>query len=99
MHADLTRVRQVLLNLLSNAGKLTQDGVITVDVRRESAGDERWVVFRVSDTGIGMTPDEMTPLFQAFSHADATTARRYGGTGIGLAISRQICQRMDSDDA
>ena len=97
MHADLTRVRQVILNLLSNAGKFTENGLITLDVRREDAGGTATVVFRISDTGIGISPEEMSRLFQAFSQADATTARRYGGTGLGLAISRQICQQMGGD--
>jgi PAS domain S-box-containing protein len=99
MHADLTRVRQILLNLLSNAGKFTENGVISLDVRREGAGEEQRVLLRITDTGIGMTPEELSRLFQAFSQADATTARRYGGTGLGLAISRQICQRMGGDIA
>jgi PAS domain S-box-containing protein len=99
MHADLTRVRQVLLNLLSNASKFTENGEITLEVAREGAADRQRLMFRVRDTGIGMTPEEMTRLFQAFSQADATTARRYGGTGLGLAISRQICQRMGGDVA
>jgi PAS domain S-box-containing protein len=97
MHADLTRVRQVLLNLLSNAGKFTENGVIALEVRRDGAGDNQRVVLRISDTGIGITPEELSRLFQAFTQADATTARRYGGTGLGLAISRQICQRMGGD--
>jgi PAS domain S-box-containing protein len=97
MHADLTRVRQVILNLLSNAGKFTEHGLITLDVRREGAGGGQIVAFRISDTGIGISPEEMSRLFQAFSQADATTARRYGGTGLGLAISRQISQQMGGD--
>jgi hypothetical protein len=94
MHADLTRTRQVLLNLLSNASKFTEDGVITLDLRRESADGAAWIVFRVSDTGIGMTPEQMTRLFQAFSQAEASTSRRYGGTGLGLAISKRFCELM-----
>ena len=97
MHADLTRVRQVLLNLLSNACKFCDNGAITLDVQRERSGSEAWLVFRVTDSGIGMTPEQQTRLFQTFSQADATTARRYGGTGLGLAISRRICQGMGGD--
>ena len=99
MHADLTRMRQVLFNLLSNASKFTEDGVITMAVTRERAAGGPWVVFRVSDTGIGMTPEQMTRLFEAFSQAEATTARRYGGTGLGLAISRRFCRLMGGDIA
>ena len=97
MHADLTRVRQVLLNLLSNACKFTEDGTVTLQAsrRKTSRGDR--LEFRVSDTGIGMTPEQMSRLFEAFTQADATTARRYGGTGLGLAISRKIAQGMGGD--
>ena len=93
MRADVTRVRQVLLNLLSNASKFTERGVITLSVER--AGPE--VVFRVRDTGIGMTPEQVGKLFQAFAQAEASTASKYGGTGLGLAISRRFCQMMGGD--
>jgi len=96
MHADLTRVRQVLLNLLSNACKFTDGGTITLTATREPGAAGR-LVFRVSDTGIGMTPEQMSRLFEAFTQADATTARRYGGTGLGLAISRRIAQGMGGE--
>ena len=99
MHADLTRVRQVLLNLLSNAGKFCDGGTIALDVARANADGDEWIEFRVTDSGIGMTPEQLTRLFQTFSQADATTARRYGGTGLGLAISRRICQGMGGDIA
>ncbi len=99
MHADLTRTRQVLLNLLSNASKFTEDGVITLELRRDAADGAAWLVFRVSDTGIGMTPEQMTRLFQAFSQAEASTSRRYGGTGLGLAISKRFCELMGGDIA
>ncbi len=94
MHTDVTRLRQVLFNLLSNACKFTQAGTITLDVsrRRREAGDE--LVFRLSDTGIGMSPGQRARLFEAFMQADASTSRRYGGTGLGLAISRRFCQMM-----
>jgi PAS domain S-box-containing protein len=97
MHADLTRVRQVLLNLLSNACKFCEDGTITLECSRDGAGAAARLTFRVSDTGIGMTPEQQSRLFQTFTQADATTARRYGGTGLGLAISRRICQGMGGD--
>jgi signal transduction histidine kinase len=94
MHADLTKVRQSLFNLLSNAAKFTEQGTITLDAARETADDVDWVTFSVSDTGIGMTPEQMEKLFQAFSQAEASTARKYGGTGLGLAVTRHFCQMM-----
>ena len=97
LHADLTRTRQVLLNLLSNACKFTDGGTITLDVRRDAAAAGAWLLFRVSDTGIGITPEQLTRLFQAFTQAEASTASRYGGTGLGLAISRKFCQLMGGD--
>jgi signal transduction histidine kinase/CheY-like chemotaxis protein len=97
MHADVTRVRQVLFNLLSNASKFTERGAVTLDARRDQAAGREEIVFSVKDTGIGMTPDHQARLFQAFTQADASTSRRYGGTGLGLVISRRICQMMDGD--
>jgi len=97
MHSDATRVRQVLLNLLSNACKFTERGVITLEVVREHASGGEEVVFHVSDTGIGMTPEQLARLFQAFSQAEASTAAKFGGTGLGLAISRKFCQLMGGD--
>ncbi|MBA3584759.1 MAG: GAF domain-containing protein, partial [Gemmatimonadetes bacterium] len=99
MHSDVTRIRQVLLNLLSNACKFTQGGVVRLEVVREPTreGDEGWVRFAVADEGIGMTPDQKERLFQAFSQAEASTSARYGGTGLGLAISRQFCRMMGGD--
>ena len=90
MRSDLTRVRQILLNLLSNACKFTEHGTITLAVARRS-GD---VEFRVSDSGIGMTPDQLSRLFQAFAQAEASTSKKYGGTGLGLAITRRFCELM-----
>ena len=91
--SDTTRLRQVLLNLLSNACKFTDHGRITLEVER--SGDA--LVFRVRDSGIGMTPEQLGRLFQAFSQADASTAARYGGTGLGLVITRRLCQLMGGD--
>jgi len=93
MHTDLTRLRQVLLNLLSNAAKFTEDGTVTLRARREG----ETLVFAVQDTGIGMTPEQVGRLFEAFTQAEATTARRFGGTGLGLTISRQFCRMMGGD--
>jgi len=96
MRADLTKMRQVLLNLLSNACKFTDHGTVTVTASREG-GDGAWMAFRVADSGIGMTPPQLAKLFEAFAQAEASTTRRYGGTGLGLAISRRFCQLMGGD--
>ncbi len=96
---DITKVRQVLLNLLSNAAKFTRDGLVTVDVRREVGVAGNWVFFRVADTGIGMTPEQTARLFEAFGQADAGTTKKYGGTGLGLAITRKLCHLMGGEIA
>ena len=97
MRADLTKVRQALFNLLSNACKFTERGTITLAVTRETGGGQDSMVFAVSDTGIGMTPEQLARLFEAFTQADASTTRKYGGTGLGLAISRRFCRMMGGD--
>jgi PAS domain S-box-containing protein len=97
MLADLTKVRQSIFNLLSNASKFTHDGTITLDVVREMAADGEWLLFTVTDTGIGMSEEQLGKLFQEFSQADASTARNFGGTGLGLALSRRLCQMMGGD--
>ncbi len=94
VYADLIKVRQVLFNLLSNAAKFTHGGTITLDVARELTDERDWVVFRIADTGIGMTPEQMQALFQEFSQADASITRKYGGTGLGLALTRRMCEIM-----
>ncbi len=94
MHADLTKVRQTLFNLLSNAAKFTEQGIISLEVRRESDAYGDRILFEVSDTGIGMTPEQMRRLFQPFSQADASTTSKYGGTGLGLAISKRFIEMM-----
>jgi CheY-like chemotaxis protein len=92
IETDLTKLRQSLLNLLSNAAKFTKDGTIYLDVARELGNDgEPTVVFRVRDTGIGMTEEQIGRLFQAFTQADSSTTRNFGGTGLGLAITRHFC--------
>ena len=93
MYADITKVRQILFNLLSNACKFTEHGTVTLDVERRQ---ER-LVFKVSDTGIGMTPQQQSNLFQYFAQADSSTARKYGGTGLGLAISRRFTHMMGGE--
>jgi GAF domain-containing protein/DNA-binding response OmpR family regulator/anti-sigma regulatory factor (Ser/Thr protein kinase) len=97
MHADITKLRQSLFNLLSNACKFTQRGTVSLEVTRELAVAGDRLRFSVRDTGIGMTPEQMTRLFQEFSQADAATTRRFGGTGLGLALSRRLCRMMGGD--
>ena len=109
MRADPTKVRQALLNLLSNANKFTDEGTIRLDVKRAISNQSSvishqstplntdycpLITFRVSDTGIGMTPEQVSRLFQAFTQADNSTARKYGGTGLGLVITKQFCEMM-----
>jgi signal transduction histidine kinase len=97
MRADQMRLRQALLNLMSNANKFTERGTLTIDAhhRQENGGD--WITLAVTDTGLGMTPEQMGKLFQEFSQAFSTTASKYGGTGLGLVISRRFCQMMGGD--
>lgn len=94
MLADRTRTQQVLFNLLSNACKFTERGLIRLEAKRVAGGDARWVEFRVVDTGIGMSREQIDRLYHPFMQADASTTRKYGGTGLGLAISRRLCQMM-----
>jgi hypothetical protein len=93
MRSDLTRVRQVLLNLLSNACKFTERGTITLAAERRNGE----VVFQVRDSGIGMTPEQMGRLFEPFSQAEASTSKQYGGTGLGLAITRRFCELLGGE--
>ena len=98
MRSDLTKVRQILFNLLSNASKFTENGAITLSVECSSdAAKQEWITFRVKDSGIGMSAEQMGKLFQAFTQADASTTRKYGGTGLGLTISRRFCELMGGD--
>jgi signal transduction histidine kinase/CheY-like chemotaxis protein len=96
MYADVTKVRQIVFNLLSNACKFTAKGTVTLEVERRQ-GSEDEIVFRVSDTGIGMTPEQQRNVFQYFTQADSSTSRKYGGTGLGLAISRRFTHMMRGD--
>jgi signal transduction histidine kinase/DNA-binding response OmpR family regulator len=102
MRSDLTKVRQSLFNLLSNASKFTQDGRVTLTITKElsktNKGEEVKIVsFKVTDTGIGMKPDQLKKLFQAFSQADNSTTRKYGGSGLGLAITQQFANMMNGE--
>src|SRR5215471_8117816 len=97
MQADQMRLRQALLNLMSNANKFTERGAISIDARQGQESGRDWITIAVADTGIGMTPERIGMLFQEFSQAEASTARKYGGTGLGLVISRRFCQMMGGD--
>jgi signal transduction histidine kinase len=97
LHADQMRLRQALLNLLSNANKFTEKGTVTIDAYQRQENGRDWVTLAVTDTGIGMTSEQMGKLFQEFSQASSTTASKYGGTGLGLVISRRFCQMMGGD--
>jgi signal transduction histidine kinase/CheY-like chemotaxis protein len=97
MQADRIKVRQCLLNLLSNASKFTEKGVVTLSAGRIRKNGSDWLIFQVKDTGIGMTPEQMAKLFRAFTQADDSTSRRYGGTGLGLALTRRFCEMMGGE--
>ena len=94
IHADLTKIRQILLNLLSNAAKFTDKGSIRLSVSKLLQGGTQTVQFLIADTGIGMTQAQVTQLFQAFSQGDSSTSRRYGGTGLGLAITKAFTDML-----
>jgi signal transduction histidine kinase len=94
LNTDVTKVRQVVLNLLSNAAKFTEQGTITLTVHAVDGGP---VVFAVNDTGIGMTAEQLGRLFVEFSQAEADTSRKYGGTGLGLALSRRLARMLGGD--
>src|SRR6185436_19357283 len=99
MRADITKLRQTLFNLLSNASKFTEGGTIELKVSADAgpAPSGGTLQFTVRDTGIGMNPEQLSRLLEAFSQADASTTRKYGGTGLGLAISRRFCRLMGGD--
>jgi len=97
IEVDSLRLRQILLNLLSNACKFTKNGKVTLHVARSVKDAQQFIEFAVIDTGIGMTPEQVGRLFEEFSQADASTARQYGGTGLGLAITRHLCRMMGGD--
>jgi signal transduction histidine kinase len=97
IRADQIRLRQSLLNLASNANKFTEKGTVTIAARQEQENGRGWITLAVSDTGIGMTAEQIGKLFQEFSQASSATASKYGGTGLGLAISKRFCQMMGGD--
>lgn len=97
MHSDLTKIRQSLFNLLSNAAKFTEGGGIRLVVSTHTKRRREFVSFAISDTGIGMKPEQLGRLFDPFTQADESTTRKYGGTGLGLAISRRFCRMLEGD--
>ena len=97
MRADTAKLRQSLLNLLSNAAKFTHEGRVDLTVRRTRRAGRDWIEFEVRDTGIGIDEQQIQTLFEEFTQADASTTRKYGGTGLGLAITRKFCQLMGGD--
>ena len=97
MHQDQLKLRQSLINLIGNAAKFSEDGDIALTVRRSTEEGADWLTFAVSDTGIGLTDEQMGRLFQRFSQADESTTRQFGGTGLGLAITRAFCERMGGE--
>ncbi|MBM3463776.1 MAG: response regulator, partial [Armatimonadetes bacterium] len=97
MHADLTKIRQALFNLLSNASKFTDRGSVELTVERISEGGRQWITFAVKDSGIGLDGEQLLKLFQPFSQAEQSTTRKYGGTGLGLTITRRFCQMMGGE--
>jgi signal transduction histidine kinase len=97
VRADQMRLRQALLNIMSNANKFTDCGTITINAGQRQQNGHDWITLAVTDTGIGMTTEQMDNLFQEFSQASSSTASKYGGTGLGLVISRRFCQMMGGD--
>ena len=97
MRTEMTKVRQVLLNLLSNAAKFTEAGEVILEVTRVTDPGDSWIRFRVSDTGIGMNAEQQKKAFEPFTQADASTTRRYEGTGLGLTISREYCRMIGGE--
>ena len=97
MCSDGLKLRQCLLNVLGNATKFTDHGTITLTVERRGTESDSVIAFAVADTGIGMSPEQLTRVFDSFTQADSTTTRKYGGTGLGLAISRRFCRLLGGD--
>jgi PAS domain S-box-containing protein len=97
MRSDAVKVRQSLINLLSNAAKFTERGTVRLEVHRSDEGAEPSIVFRIADTGIGMSQEQLAKLFQRFSQADTSTTRRFGGTGLGLSITKAFASMLGGD--
>lgn len=97
LYSDRLKLNQCLYNLLSNACKFTEQGLIRLDIRRERSAGQDWLSFAVSDSGIGMDAEQLSRLFQPFSQGDSSITRKYGGTGLGLAISRGLCTMLGGE--
>jgi signal transduction histidine kinase/DNA-binding response OmpR family regulator len=97
MHSDLTKLRQILFNLLSNASKFTHEGTVRLAATRQERGGAPWLEFRVADSGIGMAPEQLARVFEPFTQADASTTRHFGGTGLGLAITKSFCEMLGGE--
>ena len=97
MSVDITRLRQILFNLLSNASKFTENGIVSIIVNRKRVNDSDWINLTIRDTGIGMSLTQLTGLFESFSQVHPQKDLKYGGTGLGLAISKRICEMMGGD--
>jgi len=97
MHSDEAKLRQCLTNLIGNAAKFTSRGSIGLDIKKEIRPDGGWVIFEVSDTGIGMSETQLTRLFESFYQADSSISRRFGGTGLGLSLSKQFCEMLGGE--
>jgi signal transduction histidine kinase len=97
MHSDITKVRQILLNLLSNSAKFTEEGSVSLVSSRETRKGTEWLDFKVIDNGIGMTEEQVQRSFDAFTQADESTSRKYGGTGLGLTITKEFCEMLGGD--
>ncbi len=96
-HSDQTKLRQIVLNLLSNAAKFTEQGTVRLMARREQRAGRGWLCIEVADTGIGMTPEQLDRVFDEFAQADASTTRKYAGTGLGLSISKRFCEMLGGE--
>jgi signal transduction histidine kinase len=94
MYSDVTKIRQVLFNLLSNASKFTENGTISLQVKKQWIKEVEWVSFAITDTGIGISREQQKKLFKAFSQVDASTTRKYGGTGLGLLITKRFTEML-----
>jgi len=99
LYTDVTKLRQMLLNLISNAAKFTENGKIVLSVKRHTTAERAWLSFEIQDNGIGMTEAQQAKIFQPFTQADASTTRRYGGTGLGLVITKQFVEMLEGEIA
>ncbi|MBT7411105.1 MAG: hypothetical protein HN826_15505, partial [Methylococcales bacterium] len=97
IESDEFRLRQVLFNLLGNACKFTSNGDVILNIYKQGIDEDECVCFEIRDTGIGMSSNQLKKLFQAFSQADVSISRKFGGTGLGLVISHKFCQLMKGD--